>query len=669
MSNAIPGTDVAPISFPGIASGIDYNAIIQKLTAMTLAPNVRLNQQIASLNAANLELIKINGMLASVQGTLGALSQPSLFSSFSALSSNLSIATAQGIAGVQATPGTYTIQSTTIGTATTVTGARSAGHSENDLIGSPGFPATQMALSQSYAQVTPSNGTGGQGKITIDGVVTTYDVNVDSVQTILARIQSNVQVVDPGFTASLQAGTDTVELKSTDKPISIGSATDSGNLQDVFKLTTAQVNNTATSGDIVGTSGIGGINQSQTLNSVNTYGDPTNAGYVTAVTAGNFTINGVSITVDPTKDNLADVITRINNSSAGVIATFNAAAGTISLANKTAGPQSIVLSDGSSNFLSASGLTPASGATTSVGTQAVVVLQSPGGGTQTVYSNSNQVTNAIPGVQLNILGNTATPFTVTVSQDTSQLVSALNTFVSAYNTAINEINIATQAPVVPNLPVGSLPSSSQQQYSGGVLYGNSDVESLKDRLESLASNITQLNGTSYNSLSSIGLTLDNSFTTLTAQSQTSAPSAGSTSGTGPIQTTTFQGTSGQFQPLDVSKLQAALTANPLAVQNLLQSTTGIIGTIGSYLTGITGQPTMFASALLGTIPNTSVLQGFENTNTANISSIQQQIQLITDNANLQADSLRREFSMTESTISGLQSLQQQLGGFLKGNGG
>jgi hypothetical protein len=66
MSNvsSIPGTNVPPVSFPGIASGIDYNSIIQKLTSMTLAPTTQLNQQIATLNAANAELVKINGLLS-----------------------------------------------------------------------------------------------------------------------------------------------------------------------------------------------------------------------------------------------------------------------------------------------------------------------------------------------------------------------------------------------------------------------------------------------------------------------------------------------------------------------------------------------------------------------------------------------------------------------------
>src|ERR1700757_632212 len=94
MSSSVPGNNVPPVSFPGIASGIDYNSIIQKLTALTLQQNVSLNAQIATLNAANTELIKINNLLNCVQNTLGALSDPTLFNSWLATSSN----TAEGLA-------------------------------------------------------------------------------------------------------------------------------------------------------------------------------------------------------------------------------------------------------------------------------------------------------------------------------------------------------------------------------------------------------------------------------------------------------------------------------------------------------------------------------------------------------------------------------------------
>ena len=119
----MPGTNVPPISFPGIASGIDYNSIISKLTSLALQPTVSLNAQIATLNAANSELIKINGMLASVQNSMLALSDPNSYNAIAAASSDAQAATAQGIAGVTAAPGTYTIDSTQLATATVVRGA------------------------------------------------------------------------------------------------------------------------------------------------------------------------------------------------------------------------------------------------------------------------------------------------------------------------------------------------------------------------------------------------------------------------------------------------------------------------------------------------------------------------------------------------------------------
>src|SRR5690348_12848417 len=113
MSNlsSIPGTNVPPVSFPGIASGIDYNSIIQKLTSMTLAPTTQLNHQIATLNAANAELVKFNGLLSDVQDSLNGLSASALYNAVSATSSDTGVLTASGISGSTATPGTYTINS------------------------------------------------------------------------------------------------------------------------------------------------------------------------------------------------------------------------------------------------------------------------------------------------------------------------------------------------------------------------------------------------------------------------------------------------------------------------------------------------------------------------------------------------------------------------------
>ncbi len=656
------GTNVPPISFPGISSGLDYNSIINQLTTIALSPTVALNQQIATLNAANAELIKIDNLLNSVQSALAGLSQSSNFAGYDALSSNLSAATAQGISGQTAAPGTYTIKSETTATSTTVASNVNAGHSITDLIG--GTPSQNVPLIDSYAAVTPQNSpAGGNGSFTVDGVTISYNVATDSLSTILSRLQTAVQAVDPGFTASLIGG-GRVQLKSTDKPIAIGSANDQGNLLSVLKLDSAQLNNTATSGVITSTSNIGGINQALDFNSVNVAGQTTDANTKVAVTAGFFTINGVSINVN-TGDNLASVIARINASTAGVTASYSADTNQITLTSNASGPQSIVIgsSGDSSNFLSAVGLTGA-GVTTKIGTQAKVIVQNPSGGTTTYYSNSNSVTNAIPGVQLNLLSSTATPFTVSVSQNTSNLVSAANTFISAYNAAVTEINTATAPPTVSQSSAPGLPgqTASSSSFGGGVLYGNTDVSLIQQQLTNLVSGIVPGAGTSYNSLSQIGISLDSSVTQIVA----SMPTPGST--TSPISTQTLSGTDGLLSPLDSTKLLAAFTANPNAVQTLLNGPAGLTQQLGGYLTGVTGLPTLLANGIAGNIPQTSLLQNFENSITSQIQTIQQQVNNITGAANLQADLLRSEFISSETLISGYQSLQSQLGSFFKSSG-
>ncbi len=185
-----------------------------------------------------------------------------------------------------------------------------------------------------------------------------------------------------------------------------------------------------------------------------------------------------------------------------------------------------------------------------------------------------------------------------------------------------------------------------------MLYGNADVQSIKDELVNLVTAINPSGG-AYNSLSTLGLNLTDSFTQL--QQSTS----GSTSGQ--ISTQTLQGTDGQLQALNVTQLQSALAANPNAVQNLINGASGLVTQIGSYLTGVTGVPTNTANALLGNIPAISLIQGFENANTASIQSIQEQVTQITDNVNMQADIMRQEFVSSEAEIAQLQSLQSQIG--------
>jgi flagellar capping protein FliD len=61
------------------------------------------------------------------------------------------------------------------------------------------------------------------------------------------------------------------------------------------------------------------------------------------------------------------------------------------------------------------------------------------------------------------------------------------------------------------------------------------------------------------------------------------------------------------------------------------------------------------------VPPTSLFASLSNQTNDQITSLQQQIKLVTDQANLQADRLRAEFVNSEASIAQLQSIQSSLG--------
>jgi flagellar hook-associated protein 2 len=659
-SSAPAGTNVPPVSFPGIASGIDYNSIIQKYTDLTLQQEKPLQTKVTNLNAQQAELLKIQDLIAKFQDTFKAISDPANFSATTPTSSNSSAVNASSIPGATATPGTYVVKTATLATATQIT---------NDPAANGNFSDT-TALVNAGASITPNNGPPGtttQGQITINGLVLHYDVNSTTLQSFIAA--NSAALVGVGVTLSYNAATQQVTVSST-QPLTLGSASDKGNLLSVLKLDTAQIafaggNWTATS-----TAKIGGINLGATLNTSN------NAGFATAVTAGVFSINGVAFTVDPTKNNLNNLLQKINSSAAGVIATYDAGNDRVLLTAKADGPQGITIgsSGDTSNFLQAVGFLSnytqpnqlSAGAAVAVGKAAHVQFVDNAGTTHDVYSNSNDVTTVVPGVDLKLQqaidGTVVAPVTISVAQDSTALQTAIKSFVTAYNAVIDEINTATEAPVIgttSNATTGQ--SQGTQLTSGGILFNNYDVTNLRDRLVSLVTSIGQTGSSSYNSLASVGLTLDSSFTVSTA----AAATTGNTSTQSSVKTQTFAGTSGRLNDLDVSKLGAALASNPNAVALLFTGVNSVIGQIGAYLTTTTGLSTQLTGALAGKGGPNSLFASLSNQTNDQITSLQQQIKLVTDQANLQADALRREFVNSETQIAQLQSMQSSLSALTK----
>lgn len=643
------GTNLAPITFPGIASGIDYNSIITKLTALTLSPNTQYNSQITQLNAKNAELIKINTLLASVQGSLQLLSDPATFNAYTGSSTDPLDAAVSQLPKGNASPGSYTISSTHVASATQVTGGAGVGVSLNP----------NLALACAGTAIIPTNGGGSQqGLITVDGVSVTYDVSSQSLNTIVGNIYTAVHAVDAGF--SISAGANgAITISSTSQQIALGSSADRGNLETVLKLDVAQVNNSGPPNFVTSAGPVGGVNQGSALTSAG------NAGFATAVTSGAFTINGVQINVDTSNDNVASVLSKINSSTAGVVASYNIITDTFSLTNKSTGAQSVVIgaAGDTSNFLAVAELTPGAGATTSVGKQAYVAVLTAGGALQTTYSNSNSVAGAIPGMAINLSGSTTVPFTINVAQSASVAISAITNFMSVYNAAMNEIAIATAPPVVQqsNSSKTSTTATSSQIAGGGVLYGDQTIQSVTSRLTQLVTGLFRNGSKSYNSLASIGLSLSSSHTVYKSNTNSFGGKVDATTA-GAIATSSADGTDGTFAPFDVAKFTAAFAADPSTIAGMFvstsrTSTTGLTNSLGAYLTSVTGAPSFLSSGTVGTIPRISLLQGDENESTARITSLNESIKRVTDKANAQADKLRAQATASEALVAKYQSEQ------------
>ncbi len=151
-------------------------------------------------------------------------------------------------------------------------------------------------------------------------------------------------------------------------------------------------------------------------------------------TATTFNLNSAS------DDTLATLASTINSAGIGVQAEVlsNSAGSYLSLVSGTSGlAGKLVISDtGSSDSVTANG-TALPFTNSVVGQDAVMVVDG-----STVTSSSNTVTTAIPGVTFQLLDTSApnTPVQVEIANNTGDVTSAMESFVSAYNAVMTDLN-------------------------------------------------------------------------------------------------------------------------------------------------------------------------------------------------------------------------------------
>lgn len=287
------------------------------------------------------------------------------------------------------------------------------------------------------------------GTITVNGKQITI-ATTDTLQTVF----DNIQVATGSeVTGSYNATTDTIRLTSTN-PIVLGSATDTSNFLQVAKL-----NNNGT-GSITSTAQLGVIKQSAALSAAN---------FTTAILdggsgTGEFKINGVAISF-ATTDTVTGVIKRINDSAAGVTASYDTVNDRFVLANKTTGDIGIALEDVSGNFLAATGL---SGGALTRGQNLLYTVDGSG----QLISQSNTITEAsssITGLSVTALAVGTT--SINVSSDTSTIKTAINDFLTEYNKVQSIIDTQTAST-----------TDSKGKVTAGILANSGDAEDVATRL-------------------------------------------------------------------------------------------------------------------------------------------------------------------------------------------
>ena len=263
-------------------------------------------------------------------------------------------------------------------------------------------------------------------------------------------------------------------------------------------------------------------------------------------------INGVTINYDAGSDTISDVLARINNSAAGVTATYDTIGERFKLTDNATGDVGISLQDVSGNFLQATGLSAVGGGTLQRGTN----LQYSINGGATMASQSNTVTqgsSGLPGLTVTALKANSSAM-VTVSSNTSQISSAITNFVTQYNTVQNYISSQTATSKDPS--TGSVVP--------GLLTGDNDAESMETQLRQLVTATPPgLTGV-VKRLSDLGILSNGNDDTLAVS--------------------------------DTSKLSSALTNNLAAVQALFTDpTNGLATKLGNYITDATGSSGVLAT--------------------------------------------------------------------------
>ena len=323
--------------------------------------------------------------------------------------------------------------------------------------------------------------TSGQG-FDVSSTVSQIVANLQAVETPWQTQLSSLQAQDAALTS---IGNDLSTLSSALATLTAVQGVLSekeGSSSDQSVLTLTGASSSAVAGSYTVT-----VNS---LAATSSYDSTATASGDTLTIGSSFAINGQTITIDSSNDTLSSLATAINNGQYGVTANvLNTSAGQVlSLVSRTSGASGDInvtngLTDASANAIN---FTQAQ-----AGADASLTLDN-----FTITSPSNTVTDAIPGVTLQLLSaapNTAVQ--VEITNDNTDVETAVTSFVSAYNTVIGDLNAQE----------GDNSSGNPEP-----LFGNPTVSGLQEQLQQ-ALDFTQSTG-AVTSLAQLGVSVNDDGT-------------------------------------------------------------------------------------------------------------------------------------------------------------
>jgi flagellar hook-associated protein 2 len=394
----------------------------------------------------------------------------------------------------------------------------------------------------------PGTVTGGQISAIVDGTIVRYTVG-DPAKTTLDQLMSGfgqaIQTqlraggADPAATMTISTTGNRMQLAVTGSiaghSISFGAASDASNALGMLGIANATVTN-ATNPTLTGATNLGVTRMTGALDNAGLTG-------LTSTKTGKLTINGVDIAYDTTADSLTNIISKINASTAGVTASIDRTNDQVLLTRKDTGAVAIDITD-TGTLTEALKLAPGTTNAQTIGKNSQVTVDG-----RSFTSASNNVSTAIDGVVLDLAGQSAigSTETLTVGIDQSAVQNSLQQFVSSFNSLGDMLDSLTSA--TPGTKGGSSGTASPLAADPTAMTMYLDLRNM----------VLKAVGTgSITSLGALGV---------------STGAVGAAVGT----TTRLH--------LDTTKLSAALTSDPTGASNLLNSTTGPLGTVLTRLQG------------------------------------------------------------------------------------